>query len=150
MSVVEELQRSTSGVAEEVGPGVVRIGRGPGRGSGFVVADGAVLTNAHNLRGDETTVTFPDGRREVGPVGGVDADGDLAVVRVDTGGAPVLAWADDEPDVGTPVFAVTTPPGDGTRATFGMVSAVGRAFRGPRGRLISGGLEHTAPLARGS
>jgi serine protease Do len=30
------------------------------------------------------------------------------------------------------------------------VSAVGRQFRGPRGRQIAGGIEHTAPLARGS
>src|SRR4029453_17717996 len=27
---------------------------------------------------------------------------------------------------------------------------IGRSFRGPRGRVIPGGIEHTAPLARGS
>jgi serine protease Do len=31
-----------------------------------------------------------------------------------------------------------------------MVSGVARAFRGPRGRRVTGSLEHTAPLARGS
>jgi serine protease Do len=31
-----------------------------------------------------------------------------------------------------------------------MVSGAGRAFRGPRGRRVTGSLEHTAPLARGS
>jgi serine protease Do len=31
-----------------------------------------------------------------------------------------------------------------------MVSGVERSFRGPRGRRITGSLEHTAPLARGS
>ena len=36
------------------------------------------------------------------------------------------------------------------RVTFGMVSGVERAFRGPRGRRVTGSLEHTAPLARGS
>ena len=30
------------------------------------------------------------------------------------------------------------------------MSATGRSFRGPRGRLVTGGIEHTAPLARGS
>jgi serine protease Do len=30
------------------------------------------------------------------------------------------------------------------------VSATDRSFRGPRGRLVAGGIEHTAPLARGS
>ncbi len=34
--------------------------------------------------------------------------------------------------------------------TFGFVSSVARAFRGPRGRRISGSVEHTAPLAPGS
>ena len=33
---------------------------------GVVVGDGRVLTNAHNLRGDEVTVAFADGRRETG------------------------------------------------------------------------------------
>jgi serine protease Do len=34
--------------------------------------------------------------------------------------------------------------------TAGAVSATGRTFRGPRGRRISGSLEHTAPMGRGS
>ena len=33
--------------------------------------------------------------------------------------------------------------------TFGLVSAVERAFRGPGGRRIAGSVEHTAPLAPG-
>jgi serine protease Do len=39
---------------------------------------------------------------------------------------------------------------DGLRVTSGSVSGVDRSFRGPRGRRITGGVEHTAPLARGS
>jgi serine protease Do len=31
-----------------------------------------------------------------------------------------------------------------------MVSATGRGFRGPRGRRVTGSIEHTAPLPRGS
>ena len=46
--------------AERVGPAVVGLGRGWGRGSGVVVGAGRVLTNAHNLRGDEVTVRFSD------------------------------------------------------------------------------------------
>ena len=48
-------------------PSVVRIGRAPGRGCGIVVADGHVLTNAHNLRDRTTEVTFADGRVRAGP-----------------------------------------------------------------------------------
>jgi S1-C subfamily serine protease len=150
MSFEEELQQMVGGVAAGVAPSVVRIGRGPGRGVGFVVADGAVLTNAHNIRGTETTVTFADGRQEVGDVSAVDVDGDLAVVRVGTGGAPALAWSAGVTVIGTPVLAVSATAGAGTRVTVGTVSAVDRTFRGPRGRRIGGGIEHTAPLARGS
>src|SRR5579875_231859 len=151
MGMVEELQEAAGGVVRTVGPSVVRIGRGWGRGAGVVVGDGLVVTNAHNLRGPETTVTFADGRTAAGAVSGVDGDGDLAVLRVDTGGTPAPAWAEEAgAGPGTPVFAVTTLPGGGTRVTFGIVSATGQGFRGPRGRLIGDGLEHTAPLARGS
>src|SRR4051812_39678220 len=152
-AVLEAIGTTIGEVAERVGPSVVGIGRGWGVGSGIVVADGRVLTNAHVVRRDETTVQFADGRRERGVVTGVDTDGDLAVIEVDTGGAPVIAWADPDPEaapVGMPIFALANPGGRGLRVTFGTVSSAKRAFRGPRGRRIQGAIEHTAPLPRGS
>ena len=150
MSVIEELQTAVATVAEGVGPSIVGIGRGT-RGSGVVIADGKVLTNAHNLRGDEVTVTFADGRRTRGTVAGWDGDGDLAVIDVDTAGATPVTWADGtDLTVGTAVFGAGASHGGGTRVTFGLVSAVARAFRGPGGRRIDGSVEHTAPLAPGS
>ncbi len=152
MSVIEDLQGAAGRVVERAAAGVVRVGRGPGRGAGVVVADGVVVTNAHNVRGREITVTFASGRQAVGNVQGIDADGDLAVVAVDTADAPALEWADDEhgPAVGTPVWTVVNLPGSGARVTMGTVSGAGRAFRSPTGRLISEGVEHTALLGRGS
>jgi serine protease Do len=76
-------------------------------------------------------------------------DGDLAVLNVDTGSAPAVEWSERTATIGTAAFAVTTN-GSGNRATFGFVSSVARSFRGPRGRRISGSIEHTAPLAPGS
>jgi len=149
MSVLDELEQAVREVAERAGPSVVGIGRGRGRGSGIVLADGLVATNAHNIRGEETTVVFAGDRSAVGRVAGVDVDGDLAVIAVDTGGAPAVAWADAEARVGSAVFALASPGGQ-LRTTFGLVSAVGRAFRGPRGRRIAGSIEHTAPLPRGA
>ena len=150
MSAIEEIQTAVATTAERVGPSIVGIGRGT-RGSGVVIAEGKVLTNAHNLRGDEVTVTFADGRRTVGTVDGVDGDGDLAVVSVDTAGATPVAWTDGTAlPVGTAVFGAAASHGGGTRVTFGLVSAVARSFRGPGGRRISGSIEHTAPLAPGS
>ena len=45
---------------------------------------------------------------------------------------------------------MANPGGRGLRVTFGFVSGVERTFRGPRGRRITGSLEHTAPLLPGS
>jgi serine protease Do len=129
---------------------VVRIGRAPGRGCGVVVGDGFVLTNAHNLRDRTTEVTFADGRAVQAEVAGVDPDGDLVALQVDTGDAPPLAWADVTAMAGDVVFAIGRSADGGARVTFGLVSGVERSFRGPRGRQITGSLEHTAPLARGS
>lgn len=150
MSAIEELQAAIQGVATAVGPSVVGIGRHQ-RGSGVVIADGKVLTNAHNVRGEQVTVNFADGRSTAGRLAGIDVDGDLAVIEVDTAGAKPLAWgAGDGLSTGAAVFGAAASPSGGTRVTFGTVSAVARAFRGPGGRRIGGSVEHTAPLAPGS
>ncbi|MGH2474270.1 MAG: S1C family serine protease [Candidatus Limnocylindrales bacterium] len=150
MSVIEEIGTAVATVASTIGPSIVAIGRN-GRGAGVVTADGQVLTNAHNLRGGEVTVTFADGRSTRGTVTGVDPDGDLAVVSVDTSGATPVTWGSGDPvAVGTPVFGAAATFGGGARVTFGLVSSVSRSFRGPGGRRIAGSIEHTAPMAPGS
>jgi serine protease Do len=149
MPLQTELPRLLEAVSVSSGPSVVSIGRRH-RGSGVVVGPGRVLTNAHNVRGDEVTVTFADGRSERGRVGGIDVDGDLAVVEIETGDAPAIAWSDQTADIGSVVFGVAATAGGGARTTIGYVSAVQRSFRGPGGRRIRGSIEHTAPLAPGS
>jgi serine protease Do len=152
MSTVSDLSEAIAAAAREVGPAVVGLGRGWGVGSGVVVAEGQVLTSAHNLHREEVGVSFADGRRETGEAAGVDTDLDLAVIAVDTGDAPAIAWepADEAPGIGSAVFALANPGGRGLRATLGFVSSAGRSFRGPRGRRIHGAIEHTAALPRGS
>jgi serine protease Do len=151
MSVLDELSSAIGAAVDAVAPSVVGLGRGWARGSGFVLEDGLVVTNAHNLRSEEVAVVFADGRRETGTVAGVDVDADVAVIRVDTGDAPPLAWAEgDGPKIGAAVFALANPGGRGLHATHGFVSSSGRSFRGPRGRRVRGSIEHTAPLPRGS
>jgi serine protease Do len=150
MSTIQEFQAAITAVAERVGPAVVAIGSRQ-RGSGLVVGDGKVLTNAHNVRGDDVTVTFADGRSSRGRLAGIDLDGDLAVVDVDTAGSAGVEWADGSAVIpGTIVFGLSAVAGGGARTTLGTISAVARAFRGPGGRRISGSIEHTAPLAPGS
>jgi serine protease Do len=147
-SLLTELSTAAKDVAARLAPSVVSIGRN-GRGAGIVFAPGQVLTNAHNLRDRTTQVTFADGRAVQATVAGVDLDGDVAVLTVDTAGAPPLEWRTDDVAAGDVVFAVA-PTGRGVRVTFGLVTATGRPFRGPRGRRIDGSLEHSAPVARGS
>ncbi len=151
MTPLKELSDAISGAAERLGPSVVGLGRGWGLGSGVIVGKDRVLTNAHNLRRDEVSVTFSDGTREPGKVLGVDADLDLAVLEVLTNGRPPLEWAESaEPGIGTPLVALANPGGRGLRVTLGFVSSGPRSFRGPRGRRVAGAIEHTAALPRGS
>jgi S1-C subfamily serine protease len=148
MSVTDDLSTAARSVGSSVGGAVVSIGR-DGRGSGLVIAAGKVVTNAHNLRDQTTLVTFADGRAEQGSVAGADEDGDLVVLDVDTGSVVPATWAERLPEVGDVVFALSRG-GHRLRISFGMVSAVDLAFDGPRGRQVHGGVEHTAPLVRGS
>ena len=149
MSLLDDLSSAISGAAQAASPSVVGIGARI-RGSGVVVGPDRVMTNAHNLRGEEVTVSFADGRSLRGRVAGTDLDGDLAVIDVATEGAPALAWAEGGVIVGSVVFGLAATSGGPARVTVGTVSAVARAFRGPGGRRISGSLEHTAPMAPGS
>src|SRR5918996_3120809 len=149
--VLEALQQAVTDAADKVGPAVVGLGRGWGRGSGVVIAPGHVLTVAHVLRGDELAVTFADGHTAEGRVAGSDPDLDVAVIAVDTGDVAPITWEPgDAPPAGAPVLALANPGGRGLRTTFGLVSAPGPGFRGPRGRRVAGSVEHTAPLPRGS
>jgi serine protease Do len=151
MTALVDLGREIGEIAERVGPSVVGIGNRWRGGSGVVIAENRVLTNAHNLHGDEVTVTFADGRTADAKALGVDADGDVAVLEVDTGGAAPLGLdGADAPGIGTPVVALGNPNGHGPRVTLGFVSGTGRSFRGPRGRRVAGAVEHTAPLMPGS
>lgn len=157
MSVLDELEQAVAEVAAKSGTAVVGIGQGWGLGSGVVVGDGLVLTNAHNIlsnrpTGREPSVTFADGRTVAGTVSGVDVDGDLAVVRADTTGTTPIAWepASVSPALGDVVLGLANPGGRGLRVALGQVSAVGRSFRGPRGRVVTGSVEHTVPLVKGS
>jgi S1-C subfamily serine protease len=151
MGALDGIQEEIQGVVEQVGNAVVGIGQRWGVGSGVVLGKGQILTNAHNVRGDEVSVTFPDGHTATGRVLGHDVDGDIAVIGVETGDLQAIEWATDgAPEIGAPVFALSNPGGRGLRVTLGFITGVERSFRGPRGRRITGSIEHDAPLLPGS
>lgn len=147
-SAIPELQAAARSVATSAANAVVQLGR-DGRGTGFVVAEGKILTNAHNLRNPTIQVAFANGTEIQGTVHAIDPEGDLAVISVDTTGSHALVWSDTLPEQGSVVLALS-PSQTSLRVTFGMVSATDRTFSGPRGRTINGSIEHTAPLARGA
>jgi serine protease Do len=152
MTTLEDLTTVLQHIEETIGPAVVGIGHRRGGGSGIVIADGLVLTNAHNLRGDAVGVRLHDGSHHEASVVAADPDDDLAVVAVETGDITPLSWGNGAgPQIGTAVFGLSrTRTGTEVRVTFGTVAATQRRFRGPRSRPIAGAFEHTAPLARGA
>lgn len=152
MGTLDEVGDAIASVVATVGPAVVGLGAGWGRGSGVVVEAGRILTAAHALRRDELEVTLADGRRERAQVSAADPDLDVAVLAAETGDITPVAWrpAGEPLTIGQPVVALADPGGRGLHATLGFVASRGRRFRGPRGRWVEGGIEHTAPLPRGA
>jgi serine protease Do/serine protease DegQ len=100
-----------------------------GLGSGVIVSsDGYILTNNHVVAdADELTVVLSDGRKYTAKVVGADPKTDIAVVKIEATGLPVITFADsDKLRVGDVVFAVGNPLGVGETVTMGIVSAKSR------------------------
>ena len=123
-----------------------------GLGSGVIVRpDGYILTNHHVVDGaDRITVELTDRRTFTAKVVGSDAPSDLAVLKIDAGGLPVVPLADsDQIKVGDVVLAVGNPMGVGQTVTMGIVSAKGRAT-GLGDGSFEDFLQTDAPINRGN
>ncbi|MCE4557914.1 DegQ family serine endoprotease [Pelomonas sp. P8] len=97
-----------------------------GVGSGFILtADGYVLTNAHVVQGaDEVIVTLTDKRELKAKLIGADQRSDVAVVKVEATGLPVVKVGDsNKAKVGEWVMAIGSPFGLENTVTAGIVSA---------------------------
>ena len=103
--------------------------RREGLGSGVIVSqDGYVLTNHHVIDGaDRIKVDLNDNRTLEAKVIGTDPPSDLAVLKIEASGLPVLALGDsDRTRVGDVVLAIGNPLGVGQTVTMGIISAKGR------------------------
>lgn len=97
-----------------------------GVGSGFILsADGYVLTNAHVVQGaDEVIVTLTDKRELKAKLIGADQRSDVAVVKVEASGLPVVKVGDsNKSKVGEWVMAIGSPFGLENTVTAGIISA---------------------------
>ena len=104
-----------------------------GQGSGFIIsADGLILTNAHVVRdAKEVTVKLSDRSEYSAKVLGSDPVTDVAVLRIEAKGLPVVRLGDPKQlGVGDPVLAIGAPFGFEQTATQGIVSAKGRSLPG--------------------
>lgn len=101
-------------------------------GSGVIATpNGFILTNNHVVaQADKIIVALQDGRRVVATVIGTDPDSDLAVIKVNLTGLPVLPFRKNPTEVGDIVLAIGNPFGVGQTVTHGIVSAIGRSGLG--------------------
>jgi serine protease Do len=100
-------------------------------GSGFIIsADGYILTNAHVVEGaDEIDVRFTDKREFQARVIGSDRRTDVALIKVEATGLPVVKFGDPSRlKVGEWVLAIGSPFGFENTVTAGIVSAKGRSL----------------------
>jgi len=138
------------GVAEEVGPAVVAIKNlakvynwwteesrlvERSSGSGVIIdSEGYVVTNNHVVEGAEKLlVVVSDGKKYEGRIVGTDRATDLAVLKIDAGGAalPTAQFGDsDALQVGELAVAIGNPVGEEfmRTVTAGVISGLNRTI----------------------
>ncbi len=100
-------------------------------GSGFIIsADGYILTNAHVVDGaDDINVRLIDKREYKAKVIGADKRTDVALIKIEAAGLPVVKMGDpNKLKVGEWVLAIGSPFGFDNTVTAGIVSGKGRSL----------------------
>ncbi len=143
--------------------GAVAVALRPSTGSGIIVSsDGLIVTNAHVVAGATRvqiqlafldgfagrSVVQPRGKRLPAKIIGVDLETDLALLKVEATGLPVLELADsEEVQQGQIVLAFGSPLGLENSVSMGVVSSAARQLE-PDDRMIY--LQTDAPINPGN
>ena len=100
-----------------------------GVGSGFIIdADGYIVTNHHVVDGSKSIeVQLSDGRTFQPKVIGSDPETDIALLKIDATGLPMIPLGSSSAlRVAEPVMAIGNPFGFDHTVTVGIVSGMGR------------------------
>lgn len=124
-------------------------------GSGFVLdEEGHIATNYHVVDGaDRIVMNFYDGTIVEGDVIGLDADADIAVVRVDLPPErlqPVTFANSDEIVIGQRALAIGSPFGQRWTLTSGIISALDRSIEGLSNYNTGAVIQTDAPINPGN
>ncbi|WP_224240314.1 S1C family serine protease [Hyalangium gracile] len=152
MSDLLSLSQSIASLVERLAPSVVRVEARRRRGATGVVwsSEGHVLTTSHSVEHEgQIQISLPDGRTAAAELVGRDPSTDLALLKTEAPGLTPLTPAPlDGLKVGHLVLALGHP-GRTTRATLGIVSALGDEWRTHAGGRIHRYLETDADLPPG-
>jgi serine protease DegQ len=152
MSDLLSLSQSISSLVERLAPSVVRVEARRRRGATGIVwsNEGHILTTHHSVEHEgQIQISLPEGRTAPAELVGRDPSTDLALLKTEaTGLAPLAPAPLDGVKVGHLVLALGHP-GRTTRATLGIVSALGDEWRTHAGGRIHRYLETDADLPPG-
>jgi S1-C subfamily serine protease len=152
MSDLLSLSQSIASLVERIAPSVVRVEARRRRGATGIVwsNEGHILTTHHSVEHEgQIQISLPEGRTAPAELVGRDPSTDLALLKTEATGLTPLSPAPlDGVKVGHLVLALGHP-GRTTRATLGIVSALGDEWRTHAGGRIHRYLETDADLPPG-
>ncbi len=135
-TVLPDLSDALADAVSSAADGLVRVeGRDRLPATGIIWdAEGLIVTSHHVLERDENIkVGFQDGESLAAELVGRDPSTDLALLRTSKRGSDVPTWAEPESlRVGHLALALGRP-GASVRATLGIISVLGKAWRTPAG-----------------
>lgn len=140
-TVLTELSDALANAVAKAGSSTVMVNaRRRIPASGVVWSDdGIVVTSDHVIeREEDITVGLRDGSTVTAQIVGRDPGSDIAVLRIEPGKAPAATLAPEASRIGHLVLAIGRPVEGDVMASFGVVGAVGGAWRTFRGGTVEG------------